>query len=94
MVNPDHHGNLIDDVKIGDIKDHGMPDLRQEDWLLGIPKVDLWAYDPNGINQIGCIYTAQGFEFDYVGVIFGNDLYYNPDKGKWEGRRSSHMILL
>ena len=36
-------------------------------------------------NQIGCIYTAQGFEFDYVGVIFGKDLVYNLDKQTWEG---------
>ena len=39
---------------------------------LGIPKESLWAYDPGGLNQIGCVYTAQGFEFDYVGVIFGH----------------------
>ena len=40
-------------------------DLHRE-----FPKEALWAYDPNGINQIGCVYTAQGFEFDYVGVDF------------------------
>lgn len=27
---------------------------------------------------MGCIYTAQGFEFDYIGVIIGEDLQYNP----------------
>ena len=37
------------------------------------------------MNQIGCVYTAQGFEFDYVGVIFGKDLVYNFDKQTWEG---------
>ena len=26
---------------------------------------------------MGCIYTAQGFDFDYIGVIVGNDLKYN-----------------
>lgn len=26
---------------------------------------------------MGCIYTAQGFEFDYVGVIIGDDLVYD-----------------
>jgi DUF2075 family protein len=51
----------------------------------GIPKSNLWAYDPNGINQIGCVYTAQGFEFDYAGVIFGNDLTYNLDEQTWKG---------
>jgi DUF2075 family protein len=33
---------------------------------------------------VGCVYTAQGFEFDYVGVIFGRDLVY--DAG-WRGNR-------
>jgi DUF2075 family protein len=37
-----------------------------------------WAYKKEGIKQIGCIYTAQGFEFDYIGVIVGNDLVYDP----------------
>ena len=54
----------------------------------GIPKSNFWASDPNGINQVGCVYTAQGFEFDYVGVIFGRDLVYN---GGWSGdRKASH----
>lgn len=38
-----------------------------------------WAYQPSGIKQVGCIYTAQGFEFDYVGVIIGGDLTYDPE---------------
>ena len=47
---------------------------------------ELWAHDPNGINQVGCVYTAQGFEFDYIGVIFGRDLGYDLDKQTWVGR--------
>ena len=35
----------------------------------GIPKSDFWASAGEGIDQVGCVYTAQGFEFDYVGVI-------------------------
>ncbi|OGF63661.1 MAG: hypothetical protein A2Y62_02105 [Candidatus Fischerbacteria bacterium RBG_13_37_8] len=34
---------------------------------------------------MGCIYTAQGFEFDYAGVIFGDDLTYRFDEQKWTG---------
>ena len=41
---------------------------------------------PHGFGQVGCVYTAQGFEFDYVGVIFGPDLVYRPMKG-WVGQR-------
>ena len=37
-----------------------------------------WADDIEGINQVGCIHTSQGLEFDYVGVIIGKDLRYDP----------------
>jgi uncharacterized protein len=53
----------------------------------GIPKSDFWASDKEGINQVGCVYTAQGFEFDYVGVIFGPDLVYRPVNTGWVGQR-------
>ncbi len=37
---------------------------------------DHWAVNPNSFEEIGCIHTCQGMEFDYVGVFIGNDLYY------------------
>ena len=40
-----------------------------------------------GIDQVGCVYTAQGFEYDHVGVIFGPDLVYRPMEGGWVGQR-------
>lgn len=84
--NPDSDGNLIKDVVIGPFKRpwNARPDAGR--LAPGIPKAPVWAYDLNGINQIGCIYTAQGFEFDYIGVIFGKDLAFNFDLQKWEGR--------
>lgn len=54
----------------------------------GIPKERFWASDPRGINQVGCIYTAQGFEFDYVGVIFGRDLRWDPASQDWIANRA------
>ena len=39
-----------------------------------------WAIDENSIDQVGCIHTSQGLEFDYVGVIIGNDLRYENNK--------------
>ncbi len=36
-----------------------------------------WAIEDAGKNQIGCIHTSQGLEFDYVGVIVGLDLQYD-----------------
>ncbi|SFA75557.1 hypothetical protein SAMN05216312_101302 [Cohnella sp. OV330] len=38
-----------------------------------------WAIDERGVEQIGCVHTSQGLEFDYVGVIIGNDLRYDLD---------------
>lgn len=39
-----------------------------------------WAIDPKSVNEIGCIHTSQGLEFDYVGVIIGKDLRYENGK--------------
>lgn len=36
-----------------------------------------WAIDEGSINEIGCIHTCQGLEFDYVGVIIGDDMRYS-----------------
>jgi len=85
---PNEDGTLKVDVVIGDYKRpwNAKPGARK--LAPGIPKASLWAHDPNGINQIGCVYTAQGFEFDYVGVIFGEDLVYDFDKQAWIGNLS------
>ena len=82
---PKSDGTLVDDVVIGD---YARPwNARSDSGSLaaGIPKESLWAYEEGGINQIGCIYSAQGFEFDYVGVIFGPDFIYVPEGAYWKG---------
>jgi DUF2075 family protein len=38
------------------------------------PPRALWATSPGGFGQVGCVYTAQGLEFDWTGVIIGKDL--------------------
>jgi len=35
---------------------------------------DPWAIDDGSIDEVGCIHTCQGLEFEYVGVIIGPDL--------------------
>lgn len=35
-----------------------------------------WAIDEESFEQVGCIHTSQGLEFDYCGVIIGRDLIY------------------
>ena len=72
----DEKGNLVKDVKIGNFE---LPWETHEkiNPPEGYVKWYEWAYKPEGIKQIGCIYTAQGFEFDYIGVIVGTDLKYD-----------------
>lgn len=56
----------IHDIQIGDF---------EMSWNLGSSST--WAIDPESVNEIGCIHTCQGLEFDYVGVIIGEDLRYD-----------------
>ena len=35
-----------------------------------------FAISENSVNEAGCIHTTQGLEFDYVGVIMGDDIRY------------------
>ncbi|NIH86123.1 DNA/RNA helicase domain-containing protein [Amycolatopsis granulosa] len=49
------------------------------------PESYYWASDERGFGQVGCIYTAQGFEYDWSGVIFGPDLVRRD--GRWVARR-------
>lgn len=78
-------GNLVDDVVIAGFRRPWNARPEAKKLAKGIPKALTWAHDPEGLGQIGCVYTAQGFEFDYVGVIFGTDLLYNRSVQSWEG---------
>ncbi|MFF2396801.1 DUF2075 domain-containing protein [Nocardia sp. NPDC058114] len=69
---PNDDGSLVDDVRIGS---WSMPwNSRAERALNGVPPSAYWATDPAGFGQVGCVYTAQGFEYDWAGVIIGPDL--------------------
>jgi uncharacterized protein len=80
-------GQLVNDVKLGTFERPWNARPEMTGLPKGVPKADYWAYDSGGLDQVGCIYTAQGFEFDYVGVIWGRDLRYEPGTG-WVGDRA------
>jgi hypothetical protein len=84
---PDDAGELEPDVRVGEWSMPWNANAGARRLAPDIPKSDFWASDPGGIEQVGCVYTAQGFEFDYVGVIFGPDLVYRPMEGGWHGQR-------
>lgn len=56
-------------------------------WNLENDKV--WAINPRSFEEVGCIHTAQGLEFDYVGVFIGKDLTYNPITGRIETNKEA-----
>jgi uncharacterized protein len=64
-----------------------VPDVQIDGWARpwnvkgdravgGAPPAPMWATDPAGFGQVGCVYTAQGFEYDWSGVILGPDLVW------------------
>jgi DUF2075 family protein len=55
----------IHDIKIGDF---------EMSWNLG--NTTTFAIDEGSVNEVGCIHTSQGLEFDYAGVIIGDDMRY------------------
>jgi hypothetical protein len=74
---------LVDDVVIGQWRRPW--NAKPETSVPGVPPAHFWASDERGFGQVGCIYTAQGFEYDWSGVIFGNDFVRR--EGNWVSRR-------
>ena len=57
-----------------------LPNGFKARWNLANDKI--WAINPKSFEEVGCIHTAQGLEFDYVGVIIGKDLTYDVSTEK------------
>jgi uncharacterized protein len=92
---PDAAGNLVNDVSIGDFQRPWNAKHDARKLAKGIPTAQFWATDAGGAGQVGCIYTAQGFEFDYAGIIWGPDLVIR--NGTWAGQPSAsrdHMVKI
>lgn len=56
-----------------------LPGGFEAKWNLENDKI--WAINPRSFEEVGCIHTAQGLEFDYVGVLIGKDLTYDSTTG-------------
>lgn len=71
-------GTLIDDVQIGG---WARPWNSKSERRIGdAPPSALWATEDGGFGQVGCVYTAQGFEYDWNGVIVGDDLVWRDGR--------------
>src|SRR3954452_12064385 len=79
-------GSIVPELQI---RDHARPwNLKDERSVGGAPPAALWASVPAGFGQIGCVYTAQGFEYDWNGVLLGPDLVWRDDR--WVTVRSAN----
>ncbi len=83
---PRHDGTLVPDVSV---------DAWSKPWNLkgdrsvgGAPPAALWASDDGGFEQVGCVYTAQGFEYDWNGVLLGPDFVWRTNR--WVTVRSAN----
>ncbi|OAR23412.1 AAA family ATPase [Streptomyces sp. ERV7] len=76
---------LEPDVRIGDW--HRPWNADSDSYCEGgqVPPAKTWSVDANGLGQIGCVYTAQGLEWDWCGVIMGEDMVRRGDE--WIFRR-------
>ncbi|WP_326798272.1 DUF2075 domain-containing protein [Streptomyces sp. NBC_01808] len=73
---------LVADVQIDEW--HRPWNVKPQHEVPNAPKSDLWSTDPRGIGQIGCVYTAQTFEYDWNGVIIGPDLLFRNGRFRVE----------
>lgn len=49
-----------------------------------------WPIDDAMEDQIGCVHTVQGLEFDYIGVILGKDLRFDPETSRVYASREDY----
>ncbi|WMT55284.1 MULTISPECIES: DUF2075 domain-containing protein, partial [unclassified Acidiplasma] len=86
---PTEDGTLKEDIVIGnfratwELKDFNHVKFNKKPET---PPWNLWPIDPKCAEQVGSIYTVQGFEFDYIGLIWGNDLVYDYNIHDWVGK--------
>lgn len=40
---------------------------------------DDWVNSGDSLNEVGCIHTTQGYDLNYTGIIFGNEITYNKN---------------
>jgi uncharacterized protein len=91
---PREDGSLLDDVRIGAWRRPWNEKSREQTRSRGASPLPqrhpyyLWATQPERIREVGCIYSAQGFEWDYCGVIIGNDLVWRSRQG-WQASKEA-----
>lgn len=65
----------IPDIQIGNFTKFWNPAGDSSQWFLGKTEDDL--------EQVACVYTVQGLEIEHMGLIWWDDLRWDPRQEKW-----------
>lgn len=71
-------GKSLDSIDKNDLYDIR---IQGEKYVWNTTNQD-WVNSVKALNEIGCIHTTQGYDLNYVGVIIGNELKYDPNKNQ------------
>lgn len=73
-------------------KDSSKYDIRIDDVeLKWNSSSDDWINSSNSIDEVGCIHTTQGYDLNYAGVIFGNEITYDESKNEIEVLKENYF---
>lgn len=78
-------------LSVEDAKNKGLEDIEIEGhkYVWNMSSVE-WILRPSAIDEIGCIHTTQGYDLNYVGVIFGEEIDYDKDNNQITINPSKH----
>lgn len=66
-------------------KNKNVPDIEIEDLeLQWNSTTEDWINSDHAFEEVGCIHTTQGYDLNYVGIIFGPEITYNSELKKIE----------
>ena len=68
---------------LDEVKRKGLEDITIEGYkyIWNMSNTE-WILRPSSIDEIGCIHTTQGYDLNYVGVIFGEEIDYDNEKNQ------------
>ena len=80
-----------DDNKHGEVKDVDLGSVKLA-WNNRSASYK-WAIDDSDQvkEEVGCVHTSQGLEFDWVGVFIGKDLQYDPKNKQLKARIDNYF---
>ncbi len=52
-----------------------------------------WVNSKDAVNEVGCIHTVQGYDLNYVGVIIGPEVTYDPIRKRLLVNRDKYMDI-